>query len=237
MRREMMLGGAVVVAIGVGGCDTGVRNPATVPATNIAETRPAMSQPAATRNAEGYTSVSPAEFEQLAKQRGVVILDVQPDSYYAQGYIAGSVHYNGQTPRDAFRAALPTMDRNATYLVYCVGGYISRDACTQMAEAGFKNLYNLGGGIRAWKNSGRPVETPATQPAATRNAEGYTDVTAAEFEQLAKQGGVVILDVQPDSYYAQGSIAGSIHYNVQRSARRRRRWTTMRPIWCIARGA
>ena len=60
------------------------------------------------------------------------------------------------------------MDHNATYLVYCTGGVISRNACTQMADAGFKNLYNLGGGIGAWKGSGKPVVTPATRPAETR---------------------------------------------------------------------
>jgi rhodanese-related sulfurtransferase len=163
MRCGMLLVGAVVAVFWVGGCDTGLRNPATVPATGVAATAPAVTL-AATRNAEGYTNVTQAEFEQLAGQRGVVILDVQPDSYYAEGFIAGSVHYN----LAALRAALPAMDRNATYLVYCTGGVISRTACRDMAEAGFKNLYNLGGGIREWKRSGRPVVTPATRSAETR---------------------------------------------------------------------
>ena len=106
MRRGMMLGGAVVVAIGVGGCDTGVRNPATVPATNIAGDQAGDESAGGNAERRGIR-VLPGEVEQLAEQRGVVILDVQPDSYYAQGYIAGSVHYNGQTPRDAFRAGVP----------------------------------------------------------------------------------------------------------------------------------
>jgi rhodanese-related sulfurtransferase len=164
MRRGLMLGGAAVVAMWVGGCDEGAPNPATVPATKMAETKAALSLPAATKNAEGFTDVTVAEFEQLAKQRGVVMLDVQPDDRYAKGFIAGSVHYNGTT----LAPALATMDKNATYLVYCTAGVLSVSACRQMAGEGFKNLYNLQGGIRAWKDSGKPVETPATGPAETR---------------------------------------------------------------------
>jgi rhodanese-related sulfurtransferase len=43
------------------------------------------------------------------------------------------------------------MDKN--YYIYCRSGARSSRACKIMGKAGFKNLYNLKGGILSWKGN------------------------------------------------------------------------------------
>jgi hydroxyacylglutathione hydrolase len=43
-------------------------------------------------------------------------------------------------------------------IVHCQSGGRSSIAISALMAAGFKNLYNLSGGIIAWKEAGNPVE-------------------------------------------------------------------------------
>jgi len=49
-----------------------------------------------------------------------------------------------------FKEQLSGLDKSKSYLVYCRSGNRSGKACSMMADMGFKNLYNLRGGIGAW---------------------------------------------------------------------------------------
>ncbi len=43
-------------------------------------------------------------------------------------------------------------------IAYCARGNRSRSAGAALARIGFKDIYNLHGGFRSWKDAGLPVE-------------------------------------------------------------------------------
>ena len=53
------------------------------------------------------------------------------------------------------------LDRDRTYLLYCRTGNRSAKTVPILRELGFRRVLHLEEGIRAWKDSGQPVEIGA----------------------------------------------------------------------------
>ena len=103
-----------------------------------------------------YTDVSAAEAKQLIdNDPEVVVIDVSPA--YSAGHLPGAVNYYlGDGSLDA---AIPTLDKDATYLVYCHTESVSRQGAQKLVDAGFVNVYRLEGDYGAWVDAGYPIET------------------------------------------------------------------------------
>jgi rhodanese-related sulfurtransferase len=52
------------------------------------------------------------------------------------------------------------LPKDKPLVVYCAKGGRSAQACAFLAAKGFKELYNLEGGIEAWQNEGGAVVQP-----------------------------------------------------------------------------
>jgi rhodanese-related sulfurtransferase len=57
-----------------------------------------------------------------------------------------------------FDKKISELDTNKTYLVHCAAGVRSAKACEKMGHLPFKEVYNLEGGLNAWKQAGKKVE-------------------------------------------------------------------------------
>ncbi len=55
-----------------------------------------------------------------------------------------------------YKKDLP-VDKNKPIAVYCISGRMSASAAHQLRDLGYKNIYDLKGGMIAWKESGRAV--------------------------------------------------------------------------------
>jgi rhodanese-related sulfurtransferase len=55
--------------------------------------------------------------------------------------------------------------------LYCTSGYRSKKTAIKFYEKGFLRLYNLDGGIIAWKKAGLPVEKKRLTGKDTRHGE------------------------------------------------------------------
>ena len=84
-----------------------------------------------------------------------IVIDVRTPEEYASGYIDNAVNIDFYTAD--FREQLAALDRDKTYLIYCRTGRRSASARDIMAELGFREVYNMSGGIVAWEAEGRPV--------------------------------------------------------------------------------
>ena len=87
--------------------------------------------------------------QQLANDANAVILDVRTDEEVAEGIIPKAIQidiYKGQ----GFIYKLEELDKTKNYYVYCRSGARSGQACTIMNQLGFKNAYNLSGGVLEW---------------------------------------------------------------------------------------
>jgi phage shock protein E len=89
------------------------------------------------------TRLTPDQFkEALSKDKGVLI-DVRGASEVEAGYIGGAINYdinNGD-----FVKAIDSLDKTKTFYLYCRSGARSGKAADLLVQAGFENVYNVGG--------------------------------------------------------------------------------------------
>lgn len=80
----------------------------------------------------------------------VILIDVRTPGEVNAGYIDGAdafIDYNGAS----FQSEINKLDKEKTYVMYCRSGGRSGRAAEFMVKNGFKDVYNLEGGILAYK--------------------------------------------------------------------------------------
>ncbi|WP_114985759.1 rhodanese-like domain-containing protein [Cyclonatronum proteinivorum] len=88
--------------------------------------------------------ISSKEFkEKLEKDRGVVI-DVRTRGEFEDGHLAITDQQLDLTNGE-FQQAVPNLDPDKTYYLYCRSGNRSGQAARMMKQAGFENVFNVGG--------------------------------------------------------------------------------------------
>jgi len=102
-----------------------------------------------------YVDIPPAEAKALIeKTPDIIIIDVSPA--YAKGHLPKAVHYYiGDGSLDK---AIPKLDKEKTYLVYCHVDRVSIQGAKKLIDAGFKKVYRLKGSYKAWVDAGYPIE-------------------------------------------------------------------------------
>jgi rhodanese-related sulfurtransferase len=103
------------------------------------------------------TDISSEEFEKGIVSADIQILDVRTQGEYNSGHIKNSFLADW-TQRNVFEERIKYLDKNKPVYVYCLVGGRSSAAAAHLQEAGFKKIYNLVGGIKAWKDASKPVE-------------------------------------------------------------------------------
>lgn len=100
-----------------------------------------------------YVSVSPQEFYRMMQENDVFILDVHVPE---QQHLPGTDAWIPYDRIDEFKDSLPK-DKNTKILVYCRSGHMSKITASKLAQMGYRNIYDLDGGINAWKREGLPL--------------------------------------------------------------------------------
>lgn len=90
--------------------------------------------------------------EKLKTTQNPQLLDVRTPEEFASEHIdnATNVNWNGSD----FETKAATYDKSKPVFVYCKVGGRSAQAANKLAEMGFKEIYNLEGGIMKWNASG-----------------------------------------------------------------------------------
>jgi len=85
-----------------------------------------------------------------------VVLDVREPKEYEGGRLPNAIHI----PLSQLGSRGPELGKLAgrPLVVYCDRGNRSRMAAGKLGKLGFKDVYSLIGGFRAWKSAGLPVE-------------------------------------------------------------------------------
>ena len=97
----------------------------------------------------GFKTVSQQEYEQLSRDKKFVVIDVRTTQEVQNGRLKEATQFIDITG-DSFDTQIEKLDKNQHYLVYCRSGARSARASEKMAEVGFKNVYNLAGGISSY---------------------------------------------------------------------------------------
>lgn len=99
----------------------------------------------------GLNIVSPSEAGEIIKNiENIVILDVRTEmEHNYEGMIEDSISMDFLKPR-VFKREISKLDKELPYILYCSVGKLSVKAAEYMKDEGFKNLYVLEGGLKAW---------------------------------------------------------------------------------------
>jgi rhodanese-related sulfurtransferase len=111
-------------------------------------------QPAISQNT--YKKLSVAQCDSLIKANetnpNFVILDVRTKSSWQSQHLEGSIYRNYYDSN--FDAQLNALPKHKTFLVHCQSGGRSGQAFKKMQNLGFSEVYDMQGGMSAWKSGG-----------------------------------------------------------------------------------
>ena len=99
--------------------------------------------------------------EKLKTNKNPQLLDVRTPEEYSVEHIdnAKNVNWNG----DDFVAKVNSYDKSKPIFVYCKVGGRSAQAANKLGELGFKEIYNLDGGIMKWNAENNANAIPSTK--------------------------------------------------------------------------
>lgn len=124
----------------------------------------------------------------LKNSPDAVLLDVRTPEEFSKGHIqqAKNMDWNSED----FKTQVAELDKSKPVLVYCLSGGRSSSAAEFLQTAGFKEVYELDGGIMKWKAAALPsvIDASPTEVTAT------TDMSLVEFQKLLLTDKYVLVD-------------------------------------------
>lgn len=106
---------------------------------------------------ENIQNISVDEFQNLVHENAIV-LDVRTEEETNRGQIKGAstLDFYGSN----FENSLSLIEKDKEVFVYCQSGGRSKKAAKILVNMGQFKVYNVEGGIRAWKTNGYELTTP-----------------------------------------------------------------------------
>jgi rhodanese-related sulfurtransferase len=109
------------------------------------------------KKAETFMDVNVEKFQKMIGKKGAQLIDVRTPKEYESGHLKDAQLINYMA--DDFKAnAFKGLDKSKPVLIYCASGGRSAKSAKIYKEAGFVKVYNLLGGIRAWKAENQEIE-------------------------------------------------------------------------------
>ena len=88
----------------------------------------------------------------LSSYKKSIILDVRTVEEYEEISIPNAILANILEPNE-FMDVVEKLEKKTKIFVYCRSGIRSQKACNILDQLGFKETYNLNGGILEWKKT------------------------------------------------------------------------------------
>lgn len=134
------------------------------------------------------TSLTANEFnEKINSTKDAVILDVRTSSEFSGGHIENAVNLDWND--ESVEAELKKLDPSKSYFVYCLSGGRSSSAAEFLRSNGFKNVYELNGGIMKWRAAQLPEQGLSS------NSNSKDEISFEQFESKIVNDKVVVIDI------------------------------------------
>ena len=108
---------------------------------------------AKTRVREVSVEAAQARLRDNAQAR---LVDVREDHEWQAAHAAGAEHLSRGTIERDIEGRHP--DPDAELILYCGGGYRSTLAADNLQRMGYRNVFSMAGGWKAWQEAGAPAE-------------------------------------------------------------------------------
>lgn len=102
---------------------------------------------------DSISVISPTEFKE--KSVNNPIIDVRTPQEFSGGHIAGAVNIN--LFDKTFLDQIAKYEKNEPLFIYCKSGNRSVQASKKISDLGFKQIYDLEGGILSWVKNNNEV--------------------------------------------------------------------------------
>lgn len=112
-----------------------------------------------------------------------VVIDVRSTEEYEKGHLAAAKNYDWNGPD--FDKQVATLDKNQTIMVYCLSGGRSASAAKKLRAIGFKQVYELDGGIMKWRAAKLPE---------TSDSKGSAGLSLQQYQDLLQSNKLVLID-------------------------------------------
>jgi len=103
----------------------------------------------------GGKNVSVAQATLLINRQDALVVDVRETAEWSAGHIPAARHF----PLSQFAKHLVEIEKfkDKPVVLVCASGNRSSAAARMLEKAGFAQVFNLAGGMRAWLDAGLPV--------------------------------------------------------------------------------
>jgi thioredoxin 1 len=107
--------------------------------------------------AQTVRKLDPQNFnKKLSESKAPILVDVRTPGEFAQGHLANAILIDIKS--DDFKSRVAKLDKTKPVFVYCKAGSRSSSAVEVFTDLGFKEIYDLSGGINAWQSANMPIE-------------------------------------------------------------------------------
>ena len=124
-------------------------------------------------------NLSAPEFDtQLKSNLTAPIVDVRTPDEFSKGHLqnALNIDWNGTS----FDSEISELDKSKPVFVYCLSGGRSGQAAAKMRTDGFKEVYELQGGIMKWRGANLPETTSTVMLSMGMSKEHYDSLLISD---------------------------------------------------------
>lgn len=133
-----------------------------------------------------YERLSPQEFQKkIEAASDAVVIDVRTPEEFQGGSISNAINIDFND--NYFEIHTRQLDIAKTYFVYCLSGGRSSSAASFMRKNGCKKVFELEGGIMAWRNADLPIVNAS-------NVELADKISMDKYQQITGASNVVLVD-------------------------------------------
>jgi rhodanese-related sulfurtransferase len=134
-------------------------------------------------SAQGIKNLNSDEFEKaILNSTNRILLDVRTPAEHNASHISGSLNMNVND--ENFIKQIERLDKTQPVYVYCLSGGRSSTAAAILIENGFKDVYNLSGGISKWKSENKSVISKEGNENKGFSKEDYLALTSSNNDTL-----------------------------------------------------
>jgi len=150
---------------------------------------------------KGLRALAPDQLELIVESEGALVLDTRAPQTFKDGFVPRSINIG--LPGD-FAPWVGAMIPDVGHPIVVVCDEGSEDeVVTRLARVGYDNVFGyLKGGIAAWKEAGREVDT-------------LESISAEEFADRMKAGKINVFDVRKQGEWDAEHLEGATHTSLQ----------------------
>jgi len=106
-------------------------------------------------NNESINQMNSDELIDFIELNDAILVDVRTEDEYNSGYIENSLNIDYFS--NEFSVNADKLDKNTPIILYCRSGNRSSMSANKISKLGFKEIYNLEGGILEWIEEGNVI--------------------------------------------------------------------------------